>query len=165
MFTNLGNLLFLQGNYVAAADAFRNAVSVDKGDPGDYLGWANLADTLLWLPGERESAMQAYGKARELLKKRMERKPGRYELISRLALYSARLKLEAEAIPLIEESLKLAPKQADNLFRAGLAYELLGKRALAIQTLQLAIVAGYPKQFIEAEPDLLDLRRDPAFGS
>lgn len=165
LFTNLGNLLFLQGNYVAAADAFRNAVSVDKGDPGDYLGWANLADTLLWLPGERESAMQAYGKARELLKKRMERKPGRYDLISRLALYSARLKLEAEAMSLIEESLKLAPKQADNLFRAGLAYELLGKRALAMQTLQLAIVAGYPKQFIEAEPDLLELRRDPAFGS
>lgn len=165
LFTNLGNLLFLQGNYVAAADAFRNAVSVDKGDPGDYLGWANLADTLLWLPGERDAAQQAYSRARELLKKRMERKPGRYDLISRLALYSARLKLEAEAIPLIEESLKLAPKQADNLFRAGLAYELLGKRALAIQTLHQAIVSGYPKQFIEAEPDLLELRRDPAFGS
>ncbi len=38
LYGNLGNVLFAQANYLAAARAFEHAVSPDKGNPGDYLG-------------------------------------------------------------------------------------------------------------------------------
>jgi eukaryotic-like serine/threonine-protein kinase len=59
LYAALGNVLFKRADYVGAADAFENAVSSPHGDPGSYLNWANLGDTLLWLPGRRQEARHA----------------------------------------------------------------------------------------------------------
>jgi hypothetical protein len=50
-------------------------------------------------------------------------------------------------------------------FRAGLAYELLGNRKLALEEIAKAKSFGYPAEFIEAEPDLVALRRDASYLS
>ena len=55
---------------------------------------------------------------------------------------------------------KLAPRSADVQFRAGLARELLGERELALASIASARRLGYPAAFIDAEPDLVALRRD-----
>src|SRR5690606_4792897 len=44
---NLGNSLFIRGDYVGAVAAFEAAVTPSKGNPNSHLAWANLADTLL----------------------------------------------------------------------------------------------------------------------
>ncbi|MDT1893981.1 tetratricopeptide repeat protein, partial [Acinetobacter baumannii] len=51
LYTNLGNALFNRGDYIGAAKAFEHAVSSQKGNNIAYLRWANLADTLRWIPG------------------------------------------------------------------------------------------------------------------
>lgn len=163
LYGNLGNILFVRGDYVGAADAFENAVSPVRGAPGSYLNWANLADTLLWIPGRGEEARQAYDKARRLLAERLERSPNDVVLVSRMGLYAARSGHPDEARALMARALTLAPATADVQFRAGLAYELLGDRKLALAAIAAALRLGYPAKYVEAEPDLVALRRDPAY--
>jgi serine/threonine-protein kinase len=163
LYANLGNILFLRGDYIGAADAFRNAVSPRHGDPSLYLNWANLGDTLLWIPGHAPEARQAYEKARRLLAPKLDRAPNDVLLVSRMGLYSARVGDAARALDLASRAIALSPGSADIQFRAGLSYELLGKRALALEAINRAIRLGYPSRYIEAEPDFVALRRDPGY--
>lgn len=156
---NLGNALFNKGDYVGAAATFEAAVSPIKGNPGSHLAWANLADTLLWIPGRETEAQNAYRKARDLLTPLLERRKDDVTLMSRMGLYSARLGDRTKAEPLLARVMALAPKSASVHFRAGLAYELLGERDAAIAALTKAVELGYPLKLIQAEPDLLELRR------
>jgi len=161
--TNLGNILFLRGDYVGAADAFENAVSPTRGAPGSYQNWANLADTLRWIPGRGEEARQAYEKARRLLASRLEAAADDVVLVSRMGLYAVRSGHKDEAPALLTRALALAPTSADVQFRAGLAYELLGDRKRALAAITAALRLGYPLKYVEAEPDLVALRRDPDY--
>lgn len=163
LYTNLGNALFLRQDYVGAAAAFENAVSPTRGSPGEYQNWANLADTLNWIPGREAQARAAYDKARELLAPRLARAPNDVLLVSRMGLYAARSRAAAQALPLLQHALELAPTSPDVQFRAGLAYELLGKRDAALLAINNARRLGYPVKFIDAEPDLVALRRDERY--
>ena len=156
---NLGTALFNKGDYVGAAASFEAAVSPSKGNPNSHLAWANLADALLWIPGRKAEANKAYGKARDLLTPLLERRKDDATLMSRMGLYSARLGDQTLAEPMLSRVIALAPKSANVHFRAGLAYELLGEREKAVATLTKAVELGYPLRLIQAEPDLLDLRR------
>jgi len=156
---NLGTALFMRGNYIGAAASFEAAVSPSKGNPNSHLAWANLADTLLWIPGREAEAKNAYRRARDLLTPLLARRSGDVTLISRMGLYSARLGDRTQAEPLLARVMALAPKDASVHFRAGLAYELLGERDAAIAALAKAVELGYPLKMIQAEPDLLELRR------
>ena len=163
LYGNLGNALFLRGDYVGAAAAFENAVSPTHGAPGNYLNWANLGDTLRWLPGREQQARRAYDKARQLLAPRLQRAPNDVTLVSRMGLYAARAGNRNDALDHTRRAVAMAPASADVQFRAGLAYELLGDRASALAAIGAARRLGYPDKFIEAEPDLLSLRRDPGY--
>lgn len=163
LYGNLGNVLFLRGDYVGAADAFKNAVSPTRGASRSYLNWANLGDTLLWIPGRQQEAREAYDKARRLLAPSLDRSPDDAQLLSRMGLYSARAGDHEQALTLIGRALARAPASADVQFRAGLAYELLGRRTLALDAIAKSVHLGYPIKFVEAEPDLVSLRRDPGY--
>jgi serine/threonine protein kinase/Tfp pilus assembly protein PilF len=157
--TNLGNALFNKGDYVGAAAAFEAAISSKRGNPSNYLGWANLADTLRWIPGRETEAQKAYVKARDLLTPQLERSTDNATLISRMALYAARLGDRSQAESLLARVIAIAPENASVNFRAGLTYELLGEREAAITALTKAVELGFPLKLIQAEPDLLNLRR------
>ena len=163
LYANLGNALFLRGDYVAAAAAFEHAVSPVRGAPGEYLNWANLADTLLWIPGREAEARRAYGEARRLLAPILQRAPHDATLVSRMGLYAARSGDRGAGMQLSARAAKLAPRSADVQFRAGLVRELLGERALALESIASARRLGYPAAFIDAEPDLVALRRDARY--
>lgn len=165
LYVNLGNILFMRGDYVGAADAFKNAVSPPHGDPSLYLNWANLGDALLWIPGRAAEAREAYEKARRLLAPRLERAPNDVLLVSRMGLYSARVGDSSRALDLASRAIALSPESADIQFRAGLSYELMGKRALALEAINKAVRHGYPRKYVEAEPDLVALRRDQGYDA
>jgi serine/threonine-protein kinase len=160
LYTNLGNALFLRQDYVGAAAAFENAVSPMRGNPAEYVNWANLGDTLNWIPGREQEARAAYDKARKLAEPLLKRAPRDVVLVSRMALYAARSGAAVQAADLLQRALNLAPNSAEVQFRAGLAYELLGRRQDALTAIAHARRLGYPATFIDAEPDLVALRRD-----
>lgn len=163
LYTNLGNALFQRADYIGAARAFELAVSPDKGKPDSYLNWANLADTLLWIPGRAEEARKAYARAIQLLEPRLKRLPNDVSLSSRMGLYSARVGDRARASEMSRRALAMAPDNADVRFRAALVFELGGDRKSALAEIAAAKRLGYPVSFIEAEPDLAALRQDPHY--
>ena len=163
LYTNLGNALFNRGDYVGAAQAFENAVSSSRGNSNTYLRWANLADTLRWIPGREQASRDAYRQAQTLLRPLLERSPKDATILSRMGLYLARLGERTEATEMTRRALAMETASADTHYRAALAFELSGLREQALAELQLAVQHGYPFNLINAEPDLLALRRDSRF--
>lgn len=163
LYTNLGNVLFNRGDYVGAAQAFENAVSSSKGNSNTYLRWANLGDTLRWIPGREAASRHAYQQAVALLKPLLARSPSDLTMTSRLGLYSARMGDAAAAVALTTRAVQAAPDNAAVRFRAAMAFELSGRRDDALAQLKAAQQRGHPQNLINAEPDLIALRRDPRF--
>ena len=163
LYTNLGNALFNKGDYLGAVQAFENAVSEDKGSPGHYLLWANLADAQRWIPAQAESSRDSYRRAIALLKPLLQRLPKDPTLNSRMALYSAYAGTKQEALSHVKQAIVLAHGLPDIHFRAALTHELIGERSEALAELVQALQRGYPLNLIESAPDLLTLRRDARY--
>ncbi|MFJ2987458.1 protein kinase [Collimonas sp. NPDC087041] len=163
LYSNLGNALFMREDYVGAVTAFEAAVSTTKGNPNDYLGWANLGDTLLWIPGREAEARTSYEHAIKLLSTHLAHMPNDERMLSQMALYFARVGNRSECETLLLKVLKLAPDNASVQFRAGLAYELTGNRNGALEAIARARQLGYPEKFIETTPELVALRKDPRY--
>lgn len=163
LYTNLGNALFNRGDYIGAAKAFEHAVSVTKGNNIAYLRWANLADTLRWIPGRERDSQEAYRNAAVLIKPLIERAPDNATLLSRMGLYSAKLGDKNTASQLSGKAVIAKPTNPDIRFRAAVAYEISGQRDAALTELAAAQQMGYPTKLIGTEPDLLALRSDSRF--
>lgn len=163
LYNNLGTTLFSRGDYIGSAKAFEHAVSASKGSSIAYLRWANLADTLRWIPGRERDSQQAYRKAAALLKPRLKRSPNDVTLTSRMGLYAAKLGDKTTASSLSQKAVSAEPANADIRFRAAIAYEVTGQRDAALAELVRAQQLGYPTKLIGTEPDLLALRSDPRF--
>jgi tetratricopeptide (TPR) repeat protein len=163
LYGNLGTALFMRDDYVGAVAAFQAAISSTKGNPNDYLGWANLGDALLWIPGREAEARSSYQRATDLLAPQVARAPDNATLVSQMGLYFARAGNRAESEPLLRRALALEPNNAYVHFRAGLAYELIGNRTEALAAIARARQLGHPLKFIEAAPELIELRRDPLY--
>jgi tetratricopeptide (TPR) repeat protein len=163
LYTNLGNALFNRGDYLGAVQAFKNAVSENKGNPGNYLLWANLGDAQRWVPGQIELSRDSYRRAITLIKVMLQHSPNDPKVNSRLALYSAYAGSQNDALKHVIQAVQLSPTLPDIHFRAALTYELIGKRNEAMAALKQAMERGYPINLIESAPDLLTLRRDARY--
>jgi serine/threonine-protein kinase len=157
LYSNLGNLLFRLRRYPEAAQAFERAVSDERGSPNHYLKWANLADTLRWLPGRQHDAQAAYKRALHGLEGLLQAQDP--TVLSRAALYHARRGDTVAALPLATRARALATRSPDVLYRVALVHELAHRREEALAALREALRAGYPRAEAELEPDLLALRR------
>jgi len=163
LYTNIGNVYFVLGDYISAANAFEQAVQPASGNTNDYVLWANLADTLLWIPGRRDEAKKYYEKAFNLLYDTSKNGEHDATVISRLALYGARIQKKDLSEKLLKDLVGQAGLPPAVHFRAGLAYELLNERGFALAQIKKAYESGYPLHLIEAEPTLQALRFDPKF--
>jgi serine/threonine-protein kinase len=163
LYVALGTTLFARGDYVGAAAAFESAVAPGSGNPDDYLAWESLAETLSWIPGRTDAVRKAWDKARELLTPRLQQFPANPELLSRLGLYAAKVEDRADALTKVQKAQSLAPDNPAIQFRAGVSYEMVGDRTSALAAIVKARQLGYPGKKIEAEPELIALRRDPNY--
>lgn len=161
LYSNLGTVLFAQGLYPPAAQAFEKALELGGGQ--FYLYWANLGDAQRQMAGAGDAAKASYLQAITLLEERLEEKAGSDRLKSRLALYLAKAGQCARSEILLEGPLatKAAPAE---LFRHAIAREVCGERERALETLQQALAQGYPAAEVRSDPELAALRSDPRFS-
>lgn len=143
--------------------AYEHAVSVDKGNPADYLAWAKLGDTMSWLPGKSDVAKTAYSKARNLLQPRLKDDPNNVDLLSRMGLYTAKLGENADALMYVQKALAIAPENPEIQLRAGVSFEMIDMRTQALAAIAKAKELGISLKLIESEPELIALRRDPKY--
>jgi Flp pilus assembly protein TadD len=85
------------------------------------------------------------------------------DVLSRVALYQARLGKKMDAESQIRKARQLAPANRGVLWNAAVVYELAGQRDQALEALKAAIQAGQPLEEVRHEPALTNLRKDPRY--
>jgi len=156
-YSNLGSLYYLTNRYYLATQMYERALALDD---HDYQVWMNLAATYR-LPGQHTKAQLTFRRAIQMAERQRKINPHDPQLLSHLAECHTALGEHTDALPLIEEALSLAPENVDILIRAGVVYEQLGRRELALAWIGSALMLGLPVAFVESLPELSDLRSDP----
>lgn len=123
---NLANLLLLQGDFDKSEKAARELL---KRNPRNWEAWYHLGNLFEAVPLEKESE-EAYRKAVELA-------PGNWKPLTNLAGLLIQMKSKeknAEAVPLLEKALTLAPKDEWRVpYNLALAHTRLGQRDRALE--------------------------------
>ncbi|MGA2850567.1 MAG: tetratricopeptide repeat protein [Terracidiphilus sp.] len=156
---NLGNLYLQQKRYQEAAAVTEKALQIDG---HDYDVWNNLAIAYRG-SGQPEKAATADHKAEQLAEHAVALNPRDAEAQSSLAGYYAGDKMTEKALERIRTALALAPDDPNVLSNVGAAYEALGQRDRALQSILKAMRKGYALDDLISNPDLQSLIKDPRF--
>ena len=124
-------------------DSLRQAVKIDD---KDWLSWGNLGDTLYQVPARRAEAMDAYGKAIERAKARLEVNPRDAEILAYTADYYAMLDQEKQAREQLTRALAITSTDADVLFRAAILYNHFGDSEKTLEYLRQGGRGGVPAE-------------------
>jgi eukaryotic-like serine/threonine-protein kinase len=161
-YTSLGTIYFFMGRCSDAVEPMRKAVKLL---PKRDQFWGNLGDAFACVPGKKSDAVEAYERAVDLAQAASVINPKDADVLSRAALYHARLGKKMEAEAQIGKARQLAPASRDVLWNAALVYELVSQRDRALEALKAAIHAGQPLEEVRREPALASLRKDPRYGA
>lgn len=160
LYSSLGTLLFAQGQYAKAVDAFERALETAG---QQYFYWMNLGDTLRWSSGRDADAVRAYRQALRLLDAEIDKRPQDATLGSRRALILAKSGEADLARAELRRVDALEGTNAYTEYRAAVVEEVGGHRQAALERLSRALAAGFSRPEIERDPELSDLRTDPRF--
>lgn len=161
-YTSLGTIYFFMDRCADAVIEMKQAVNLLP--KRDQL-WGNLGDAYACVAGKKNDAVTAYHRAVDLAQAAALVNPRDADVLSRVALYQARLGNKMDANAQIRRARQLAPANRGVLWNAALVYELAGQRAPALEALKAAIQAGQPLEEVRHEPALANLRKDPRYGS
>ena len=165
VYSNLGTLYIYAGRYGEAVPMLEQAVALGGSyEKHSWLIWGNLGDAYRWSTGRETSANAAYRKAIELGVSQLAVNPRDAGLLSQIAVYEAKAGDAGQGQARIQAALRLAPADPTVLFNSALVSEIAGNRARSLAALRVALQAGYSLSFIEREPELASLRRDPRYN-
>jgi len=159
-YSNLGSLHQTERHYADAAGMYEKALELDD---HDYQVWANLASAYYWMPDGHAKSMATYERAIQMAEEQRKVNPRDPSVLVHLADCYAMTGNRAQALPLVEQALSLAPDNIEYMVRAGLVYEELGERGKALEWIGKALEHGFPRTYIERLPELQELRADPRF--
>jgi serine/threonine protein kinase/tetratricopeptide (TPR) repeat protein len=157
---NLGAAYFYMQRYQDSAENLQQALKIDD---KDWLNWGNLGDALYEIPSRRRDALSAYRKAIELARARLEVNPNDSFSLAFAADYYAMVDQEQQAREHLARALKIAPTDADVLFRAAILHNHFGDTDKTVEFLSKSVAAGYSRTVIRDTPDFDHLKDDPHF--
>jgi tetratricopeptide (TPR) repeat protein/TolB-like protein/predicted Ser/Thr protein kinase len=158
--SNLGTLLYSEGEYKQSAEMLRQALAMDQ---GSYQVWANLASALETI-GDQSGAEAAYREMRSRVLDRLTVNARDPNLHLALANCHAALGDLAQARSELQSALALKPSDAHTLFTIAAIYEQrFGQRDEALQWLTRSIEQGQTWREIDHAPMFAELRKDPRF--
>ena len=160
-YSNLGSILFFQGNYRDAEKMFEEAV---KSPSPDQRVWGNLADAYRVGKEDARKTLEAYEKAITYTLNDLAVNARDGEARANLAVYYAGIGDREKSLEAIESASGLAPMNVNVLFKSVLVFEMAGDRVKALGALEEALRHRYPMAEIEHHPDLENLRRDQRFA-
>ncbi|HTB96902.1 MAG TPA: tetratricopeptide repeat protein [Terracidiphilus sp.] len=155
---SLGIVYFRQNDFTDAIVTYKRAVDAA---PKQFDTWGDLAETYVAAGNHETEAAEAFQKAAALAEEERKRTPNDSYTISMLAKYYASLHDATRALPLLRKAVALAPKDPDVAERVAEAYEVLGRRKDAIESLTKALQLGYSANYAKASPTFQSLRHDP----
>jgi serine/threonine-protein kinase len=160
VYSNLGVIEYMEGRYAESAAMVEKALALnDK----SYVTWLNLANAYYWMPDKRDEAYDIYRRVTRMAEEQRRLNPRNADLLADLAGYHAILGERARALALLDQALAIAPDHWWVLYNHAHAYEQLGDREKALEWLERALEAGYPRKEMERDPFLADLRADKRY--
>ena len=157
---NLGNTLLLEGKYDEAAQQYQQALALR---PGDYLLHGDLAAAYQWGSQNRDKAKKEWLETIDLAEQQRKEHPRSPILLARLGSFYAAVGTVDRALPLLRQAVALSPEDPDLLVAAGEGFEIIGDRREALEAIGKALELGFSPRYVERDPDLLELRKDPKF--
>lgn len=157
LYDTLGALRFQEGDFEAAAQAYENSVSINKGVAGSYLRWFQYAEALIQLPTRKADAHFAFQKARDLIELRLRRSTDDPILLSISAVIEARLERVELAHEQIRKTLDLPRLTGESYFWLALSYQILGETEKAVAALARSRQLNFDPRIIASYPDLKSL--------
>jgi serine/threonine-protein kinase len=158
-YSNLGTILYSRTEYTGAAQMYRAAIELQSNDPAL---WGNLGDALRYSGATQQEWEEAYLHAVGLQQERLKVTPADSYLRASLGLNLARVHECERALSEIRTAYSADPSNPIISYKAMMSYDLCGNRQEAVRKLESAIKAGYPTEQLIADPDLQNLRKDPA---
>ncbi len=158
-YANLGNIFYEAGQFDEAAHAYEEAARLD---PTLAVIRRNLGDAYLKL-GRPADAKAAFDEAVRLAQEALAVNPSDATLMSRLAVYEAKVGRRREAEQHAMGALTINPASPDIRYRHAVVLALAGDADRAMEQLSQAIAAGYPPSRAEGDDDLAILRGRPGF--
>nr|WP_315486765.1 protein kinase [uncultured Undibacterium sp.] len=137
-YSMMGGIKLRQGEYAAAAAAFKNAVSPNQGVTGSYLRWMQYAEALMWTSDGHDEGMKAYQKAKDLLELRLNRAPDDANLLMHMGQIVLRQGDRSAGNKYTKQALEISPDSGEILVGAAINYTLLGDKNKALQLIAQA---------------------------
>ena len=156
----LGRIYFTEGRHEQALDLFKRVAEIK---PGFYAGHADVAQTLMGL-GRTAEADEVNLRLLDIMATYLLQNPD--DARARL-IYASKLAWAGRKEDAVREGTKalvLSPGDPVMLYNAACMYMALDEKALAVDALRNAVVAGYKNLgWLLNDPDLVPLRGDPGF--
>ena len=159
-YSNLGTVYFYLARYNDAVQSYEQALKIND---RDYRLWKNLAAAYHWAPNQKNQAQEHYRRAAALAEEQRQVNSKNRKLLLDIADCYSMLGETRRAGNLLQQALNPAPDNAGMMFDAGVIYEQLGNRELALEWVGKALRAGYSRDLVERSPSLAQLRTDPRF--
>lgn len=137
-YSMMGGIKLRQGEYGAAAAAFKNAVSPNQGVSGSYLRWMQYAEALMWTSDGHDEGMKAYQKAKDLLELRLNRAPDDANLLMHMGQIVLRQGDHSAGLNYTKQALEISPDSGEVLVGAAINYALIGDKNKALQLIAQA---------------------------
>ncbi len=159
-FGNMAVAYFLLHRFPESVTNCQEALKLSDNDP---LNWGNLGDALYWAAGRRAEAAPAYKKAIALARAKLELNPRDATSWTYVAEYSAMIGDAKAATESLQHALAISPTDPEVLFRTALVYKNLGDVPRALDYLQHATDAGWPRTITRDTPDFASLSENSSF--
>ena len=156
---NLGVVHYFLWDFDKSVATHRKAIELN---PEDAIKWVNLGDSLHFAGRESESR-KAFTRAAEIAAQRLAVDPTDVDTTYVYGWALHMLGRWEEARDALGKGQALAPDDPYGLYYTGLVQLRSGEKDAALASLRQAVENGYPPKMLAAEPDVGDLRNDPAF--
>jgi eukaryotic-like serine/threonine-protein kinase len=161
LYSNAGTVSFFLGRFEEDAQYTQKAIALQ---PQKYEYWGNLADAYRMIPDELNKASMTYKQAISLAEKQLIINPADTLALSSLAHYESRTGDANRARVHLNAALRYRPNDVDILLIACLIRLDSGDKHEALDWLNKAVHAGYPREQLIANPDLASLRSEAEFA-
>jgi serine/threonine-protein kinase len=157
--SNMGTVLFWQGEYTQAADAYQKAIDLAPNEPDLY---ANLGDARQKL-GRRDDALASYRRAIDEVSGLLEVNDRNPVNLGILAMYLAKTGDRAAAEAAIQKALAISPQDGDVLYNRAIVHALAGNRSEACTALGQALARGASAVVVRHADELKSLTGCPVY--
>lgn len=159
-YRDLGLTHYYLGDYDRAVVAFRKAIDLG---PDDYASWGSLGHAYLFLDGHDEAARASFERASQLARDLLERNPGDWLTLAKLAEYTLQLGAASQARSMIDQALAGGAHISEVHFHDAIIHAELGQYEKALDALERAVDLGSPATMIANDPQLGELKNKPRF--